>query len=225
MKISSSPKSVLPHPGRFLSRDTPLVGYSKTIMPFLQFLLLASSLSAPILAAPSHLMNREDQRVTGVVPYGVNCATAHEPLHSLSADTLAQYIDSGIDYADPLTAGRRYFKAEFDPSTQLNPAYQAVDWASGCDVTQGLYAFSVAYEGTCMPQIYNNLTPLHCDGEMTPDIVVFNVGFTTSGSLNRQTTYATSAKYCATLTNSDGGPPDGSRPYYRQCMNNAAPAS
>ena len=194
-------------------------------MPFLQFVLLLSSLSATILAAPPHLMNREDQRVTGVVPYGVNWATVNEPLHSLSADTLTQSIDSGIYYADPLTRGRRYHKAEFDPLTQLNPAYQAVDWASGCNVTEGLYAFSVAYEGTCMPQIYTNAIPPPCNGEMTLDIVVFNVGFTTSGPYYQQTTYATSAKYCATLTNSDGGPPDGYRPYYRQCMNNAAPAS
>ncbi|CAO1603301.1 hypothetical protein XANCAGTX0491_006889 [Xanthoria calcicola] len=113
-------------------------------MPFLQFVILLSSLSATILAAPPHLMNREDQRVTGVVPYGVNCATVNEPLHSLSADTLTQSIDSGIYYADPLTRGRRYCKAEFDPLTQLNPAYQAVDWALGCNVTEGLYAFSVA---------------------------------------------------------------------------------
>lgn len=126
-------------------------------------------------------MNREDQRVTGVVPYGVKCATINEPLHSLSADTLTQSIDSGIYYADPLTRGRRYFKAEFDPLTQLNAAYQAVDWALGCNVTEGLYAFSVAYEGTCMLQIYTNAIAPPCDGEMTPDIVVFHVVFTTSG--------------------------------------------
>ncbi|KAL8871772.1 MAG: hypothetical protein Q9174_002469 [Haloplaca sp. 1 TL-2023] len=194
-------------------------------MPFLQTLFLASSLSAATFAAPSNLVKR-DREVTGVVPQGVNCATANEPLHSLSADTLTEHVLAGINYADPGSQGR-LFPAEWDPATRINPAFLGITWAKGCNPAEGLYQFPVAYEGGCLPRIFMSTSKQACDGPETPDIVVFNVAFSPSPATSaRKGSIATSAKYCGTFTNSDA-PVDikevaGLLGGYRQCFNNVA---
>ena len=185
-------------------------------------ILLFATTFAATFAAPSQLLKRVFYPITGVIPQGVNCATVNEPLHSLSADTLTTFIDVGISYANEQTRGQRLTRAEFDPSTQFNPHDHPVDWASGCDVAAGLYAYPVYYEGTCLPKIYMNTNQIPCDGPLTTDIVVFNVAFDGSRPV--------SARYCATLTHSDA--PEDTKNLdaytfagYRQCMNNATPGS
>ncbi|KAL8853098.1 MAG: hypothetical protein Q9221_001980 [Calogaya cf. arnoldii] len=207
-------------------------------MLFLQSLFLATSLSAVTHAAPSllststratssHLRKRE---VSGVTPQGVNCATANEPLHSLSAEVISKAVESGTSYASPREDGYRYLPHEFNPSEQLADPQTVASWAAGCDVTKPLYYFPIGYGDKCFPQtrMKGAVPPPSCNGRVTPDVVVFNAEYEMKNWAGIPGPYSNwvtrSANYCATLTNSDT-PASGlglSFAKYRQCMNNEA---
>ncbi|KAL8669608.1 MAG: hypothetical protein Q9168_005804 [Polycauliona sp. 1 TL-2023] len=230
-------------------------------MPFSLFLFLASALSATSLAAPANNILSEPGNshiaslpITGVPTQGVNCATANEPIHSLSTADLTYAMQEGLsrykseplpgyEHRDAKNLPEYGASSEFDPSTQMNPAWPKIVYAPGCDATDILYAYPIAYEGSCIPDNYNGIysdppyEKYHSqpcgEGEaVTPDLVLFDIEFKDdkrpdvgSGSQAE----ILSAKYCATLTNSDK-PTGGRQPRlaamneggYRQCMENPA---
>ena len=153
------------------------------------------------------------QFVTGLVPNGVNCATANEPLHSIDSYTIAVYAFAGLqDVSSEINALWGLFP--FIPDHQLSSTDHPVQWAQGCDPTSTLYHYPLVHDHSCATYLTSGTTPrTGCTGANTTDVVVF--------SINDEDPTWELAVYCAVLTNSDASNVNRSqRKGYRQCMNN-----
>lgn len=195
-------------------------------MSLLHSLLLLPLLPLTFAAPAPGPSKRDNQYTTGVVPQGVNCFTSNEPLHSISADTITNFVTAGMTAVGPEAAGQRLYDLTFDPSTQMSSTYPELRYAEGCDPAAGLYAYPLVYEGTCEPRLYRSTNPPPCTGPLTTDVVLFTVEITQPLGTPRPS--VTGSKYCAVLTNSEArSPTDGGTPDnfaieggYRQCFNN-----